>query len=186
MGATQNVPNLRHSHCQGQHDDKRKRHVLGLRRPAGVADARLPSLKCNRLTRPEEPAADAGRVVPRAGSRPPHREEATQLHGQQPSAGRARDVWAVRTVLLADLRVASQQAETNEQVGLATAHRLLEMENRLRGSAGQPGGALADEIEHAMGYECLGKERLTIALGDYQLVKLLDLIAQFDVERVRL
>ena len=52
---------------------------------------------------------------------------------------------------LAQLGVLRQQAEADEQVGLAAAHGLLEVKDALGRSAGESGHALADEVLHALG-----------------------------------
>ena len=43
-----------------------------------------------------------------------------------------------------------EQAEADEQMRLAAAHRLLEVEDGLGRSSRQPGNALADEVLHAL------------------------------------
>ena len=79
-----------------------------------------------------------------------------------------------------------EQAEADEQVGLAAAHRLLEVEDRLGRGSGQPGDALADQVLHALRDVRLLEEGSAVAFGGDQLVELLDLIAELDRERVRL
>ena len=54
------------------------------------------------------------------------------------------DAWSMpRAVSLAQFGMLGEQAEADEQVGLAAAHRLLEVEDRLGRGPGQPGDALA-------------------------------------------
>jgi hypothetical protein len=88
------------------------------------------------------------------------------------------------TVLLAERGVLSEQAEPDEQVGFAATHCLLEMKDRLRRCACQPGNTFADEVLHALRDKCFREEGRAIFLRANQLVELLDLIAEFDGERI--
>src|SRR5205823_5228386 len=90
------------------------------------------------------------------------------------------------TVFLAQGRMLGQQAEADEQMGLAPAHRLLEMEDGLSRNARKSGDALGDEVLHALRDEGLLEKRGPVALGVNQLVELLDLVAEFDRQRVGL
>ena len=83
-------------------------------------------------------------------------------------------------VLLAQCGMLRKQAEADEQVGLAAAHRLLEVEDGLGRDASEPGDALADEVLHALGDVGLLEERRAVAFGSDQLVELLDLVAELD------
>jgi hypothetical protein len=89
-----------------------------------------------------------------------------------------------RTIRLAEPRVLREQAEANQQVGFTAAHCLFEVKNCLRRSSRQACKALADEVLHALRDVCLLKEGRAIALADNQLVELLDLITEFDRERI--
>ena len=73
-----------------------------------------------------------------------------------------------------------QQAEPDQQVGLTTAHGLLEMEYRLCRSAGQTRDALADQVLHALGDVRLLEEGGAISLSRNQVIELLDLITKLD------
>ena len=79
-----------------------------------------------------------------------------------------------------------QQAEADKQVGLAAAHGLLEVKDGLRRNAGEPGHALADEVLHALGDVGLLEELRAVAFRSDQFVKLLDLVAELDRERIGL
>ncbi len=89
-------------------------------------------------------------------------------------------------VVLAKFGMPGEKAEADEQVGLAAAHRLLQVEDGLGGSAGEPGDAFADEVLHALGDVGLLEEGRTVAFVVDQFIELLDLIAEFDGERVGL
>ena len=95
-----------------------------------------------------------------------------------------RGVGIAAAILLAQGWVLGQQAEADEQVGFAAAHGLLEMEDGLRRDARQPGNALGDEVLHALRDEGLLEKRRAVALGVDQFVELLDLVAEFDRQRV--
>ena len=97
-----------------------------------------------------------------------------------------RGVGIAAAILLAQGWVLGQQAEADEQVGFAAAHGLLEMEDGLRRDARQPGNALGDEVLHALRDEGLLEKRRAVALGVDQFVELLDLVAEFDRQRVGL
>jgi len=73
-----------------------------------------------------------------------------------------------------------QQAEADEQVGLAATHGLLEVKDALGRNAGESGHALADEVLHALGDVGLLEELGTIAFCSDQFIKLLDLVAELD------
>ena len=79
-----------------------------------------------------------------------------------------------------------EQAETDEQVRLAAAHGLLQVEHGLRRRPGKTGDSFADQILHALGDVRLLEKRRPITLGSDQLVELLDLVAELDRQRVRL
>ena len=79
-----------------------------------------------------------------------------------------------------------EQAEADEQVGLAAAHRLLEVEDRLGRGSGQPGNAFADQVLHALRDVRLLEEGRAVAFGGDQFVELLDLVAELDRQRIRL
>jgi hypothetical protein len=68
----------------------------------------------------------------------------------------------------------------------ATTHCLFQVKYRLRRSTGQTRDALTDEILHALCDVSLFEERCPVTLGSDQLVKLFNLVAEFDRERVRL
>ena len=80
----------------------------------------------------------------------------------------------------------ASKAEADEQVGLAAAHRLLEVEDGLRRSAREPRDALGDEVLHALRDVRLLEEGRAVALGGDQLVELLDLVAELDRQRIGL
>ena len=75
-----------------------------------------------------------------------------------------------------------QETEADEQVRLAAAHGLLQVEHGLRRRAGEAGDPLADEILHALGDVGALEERRSITLAPDQLVELLDLVAELDRE----
>src|SRR5262249_10599165 len=90
------------------------------------------------------------------------------------------DVADMRAAGRAQLRVSCEQAEADEQVGLASAHRLLEVEDGVRRRSGEPRGALADESLHALRNPGALEEGLAAALGLDERVELLDLVAERD------
>ena len=79
-----------------------------------------------------------------------------------------------------------QETEADEQVRLAAAHGLLEVEHGLRRRAGEADDSFADEILHALGDVGAFEERRSITLAPDQLVKLLDLVTELDREGVGL
>src|SRR4029434_10601072 len=87
-------------------------------------------------------------------------------------------------VLLAQLGMLRKQAEADEQVGLAAAHGLLEVKDALGRNAGESGHALANEVLHALGDVSLLEELGAVAFRSDQFVKLLDLVAELDGERI--
>ena len=92
-----------------------------------------------------------------------------------------------RAVLLAQRGVLGQQAEADEQMRLAAAHGLLEVEDGLGRGPGQPGDALGDEVLHALGDVASSRRTaVAVALGGDQLIELLDLIAELDRQRIGL
>ena len=60
------------------------------------------------------------------------------------------------------------------------------MKDALGRDAGEPGNALADEVLHALGDVGLLEELGAVAFRRDQFVKLLDLIAELDGERIGL
>ena len=79
-----------------------------------------------------------------------------------------------------------QQAEADEQVRLAAAHGLLEVKDALGRNASESGHALADEVLHALGDVGLLEELGAVAFRSDQFVKLLDLVAELDGQRIGL
>jgi hypothetical protein len=79
-----------------------------------------------------------------------------------------------------------QQAEADQQVGLAAAHGLLGVKDALSRDASEPGHALADEVLHAPGNVGLLKELNAVALRRDQVIKLLDLVTELDAEGIGL
>jgi hypothetical protein len=79
-----------------------------------------------------------------------------------------------------------EEAETDEQVGLAAAHGLLQMEDGLGGSFGEPGDAFANEVLHALGDVGPLEEGSTVTFLLDQFIELLNLIAELDGECVGL
>ena len=69
-----------------------------------------------------------------------------------------------RAVCLAQFGMLGEQAEADEQVGLAAAHGLLEVEDGLGRRARQPGDALGDQVLHALGDVGLLEEGRAIRL----------------------
>ena len=90
------------------------------------------------------------------------------------------------TILLAQYGVLRQQAEADEQVRLAAAHGLLEVKDALGRSASEPGQALADEVLHALGDVGFLEELGAVAFRSDQCIKLLDLVAELDGQRIGL
>ena len=95
-----------------------------------------------------------------------------------------RGVEHAAAVALAKVRVLGEQAEADEQMGLAAAHGLLEVKDGLRRGSRQARDALADEVLHALRDVRLLEERGAVAFGGDQLVELLDLVAELDRKRV--
>jgi hypothetical protein len=79
-----------------------------------------------------------------------------------------------------------EQAEADEQVGLTASHGLLEVENGLRRRSGQTCDTLADQVLHSLGDVRLLEEDGAFSLCRDQLIKLLDLVAELDGQRIRL
>ncbi len=77
-----------------------------------------------------------------------------------------------------------EQAKADEKMGLAAAHRLLEVEDSLGRGPRQPSNALADEVLHALSNVSPLVEGRSIPFGGDQLVELLNLIAELDRESV--
>ena len=71
-------------------------------------------------------------------------------------------------------------------MGLAATHGLLEVKDALGRNASKPGHALADEVLHALGDEGLLEELGAVAFRGDELIKLLDLVAELDRERIGL
>src|ERR1035437_8017116 len=69
------------------------------------------------------------------------------------------------TIGFAKLRVLGEQAEADKQVGLATAHGLLQVEDGLRGRPGETCDAFIDEVLHALRDLGLLEELGAIAFG---------------------
>jgi hypothetical protein len=61
-------------------------------------------------------------------------------------------------------RMFGKQSKANQEVGLATAHGLLQVKNRLGRRSGQPGKPFTDEILHALGDEGFLEKRLAFPL----------------------
>ncbi|MGF1613543.1 MAG: hypothetical protein ACFCVA_06410 [Gammaproteobacteria bacterium] len=80
----------------------------------------------------------------------------------------------------------SKEPETHQQVGLTATHGLLEVENRLRGGAGQAGDPLGDEVLHPLGKMGFLEKARAIPLGRNQLIELFDLVAELNGQRIRL
>src|SRR5262245_2102314 len=79
-----------------------------------------------------------------------------------------------------------EETKTDKEMRLPTAHRLLEMEDRLGGRAGETRNSFCDEILHALGDVGPLKKGLAVAFGVDQFVKLLNLVTQLDRKRIRL
>lgn len=94
-----------------------------------------------------------------------------------------RSVRHSSAIRLAEIRMSSEQAETNQQVRFASAHRLLQMKHCLRRSTRQSRVALCNQVLHALSDEGLLKELRPIALSRDQLIQLFDLVAQLDRQR---
>ena len=88
----------------------------------------------------------------------------------------------VRAVLLAKTGVLGQQPKSDQQVGLTTAHRLLEMKDTLVGLARESLHALGNEGLHALGDEGLVEERGPVPLARNQFIELLDGITNPQLE----
>ena len=99
-------------------------------------------------------------------------------------APKGRGMGHPRAVCFSEAGMFGEQAEADEKVGLAAAHRLLEVEDRLGRGPRQPGDALGDEVLHTLSDVRLLEEGRAIALGGDQLIELLDLIAELDRERI--
>ena len=74
--------------------------------------------------------------------------------------------------------IRGEKTETDEQVRLAATHRLLQVENSLRGSAGETGDALADEVLHTLSDVRLLEERCAVTFCGNQLIELFNLVAE--------
>ena len=79
-----------------------------------------------------------------------------------------------------------EQAKADQQVSLAAAHGLLEVENRLRRGAREPRDPFADQVLHAMRDEGFLEKLAPVAFRGDQLVQLFDLVAELDRDRVGL
>lgn len=79
-----------------------------------------------------------------------------------------------------------EQTEADEQMGFAAAHGLLEVEDGLSGDAGKTRHTLGNEVLHTLRDEGLLEKRGAVTLGMDQFVELLDLVAEFDGQRVGL
>ena len=71
-------------------------------------------------------------------------------------------------------------------MGFAAAHGLLEVEDGLGRDAGQTGDALGNEVLHALSDGGPAKKRGAVAFSVDKLVKLFNLVAEFDGQRVGL
>lgn len=76
--------------------------------------------------------------------------------------------------------VLGSQTSAHNQVGLAAAHGLFEVEHRVGGLACQSFDGATQQVPHTSRDKGLGVERFTIALTTYQLVKLFDLVADIN------
>ena len=79
-----------------------------------------------------------------------------------------------------------QQAKADKQMGFAAAHRLFQMKDRLRGNPGEASNALSDEVLHTEGDVGPFEKDFAVARGVDQFVELLDLVTEFDGQRVGL
>ena len=71
-------------------------------------------------------------------------------------------------------------------MGLAATHGLLEVKDALSRNASKPGHALADEVLHALSDVGLLEELGAVAFRSDQFIKLLDLVAELDGQRIGL
>ena len=108
------------------------------------------------------------------------------IKGRCAGGGERRGMKHSAAMFLAELGVLGQQPKSNEQVGLATPHRLFQVENRLSGDPCEARDALADEILHALGNVRLFEELGAVTLSVDQLIELFDLVAELDGKRVGL
>ncbi len=86
----------------------------------------------------------------------------------------------------AERRMLRQQTEADEQVGFAAAHRLFQVEDRLRRMTGEARHPFADQVLHTLGHVGALEEGDAIAFVTDQFVELFDLVAHPDGEGVRL
>ena len=80
----------------------------------------------------------------------------------------------------------AQDGVFGQQMCLAAAKRLAQMKDRLAGAPAQPRQPLGDQRAHPFGDVGAGKEGRAVAFGGDQFVKLFDLVADMNVERVLL
>ncbi len=81
-------------------------------------------------------------------------------------------------------RMLCQQPESHEQVGFTAAHRLLQVEDCLARFPGKTSGPFGNKSSHPLRQVGALKEKVTIPLRSKQLVKLLNLVANPDIECV--
>ena len=108
----------------------------------------------------------------------------TTVEGDYPGGTEGAAGRDVRAVLLAQVRVFGDQACAHYQVSLTAAHRLFEVENRIRRFAGQAFQGPAQQIPHARRDESLLVEGLSVAFGVDKLVQLFNLVADINGQRV--
>lgn len=93
------------------------------------------------------------------------------------------DLWAIAAT---QLGVTREEAEADQKVGFTATHGLLEMEGGLGRGPGQPREPLGDQVPHALGDVGPLEKSASVALQIDQLVKLLNLVAQPDLQSVGL
>ena len=71
-------------------------------------------------------------------------------------------------------------------MGFTAAHGLLEVEDGLRGVAGQPGNTFGDQVLHTLGDVGFLEKGCAVSFACNQLIKLFNLITEFYGKSVRL
>ena len=102
--------------------------------------------------------------------------------GNDPHLGQGLGTGEPRKNRCAELRMVGQHSQRNQVMGLATAHRLGELEHGLLGLPFQAAKSLGQEGPHAVGDEVLLEETRAVDLPIHQVVEVQDGIAFGDVE----